>query len=589
MDAGAMEERTREQPAGVASGARAYHHHCGDQPLLGCTLDAHFRAVVAAHGAREALVSRHQDLRLTYAELDARVEELARGLLALGIERGGRIGMWSTDHAEWVELQLASARVGTVLVNVNPASRIPELRHALGAARVQALFLEPAFRSSRFADMIAELCPEVRRSAPFRSAEFPELSHLVVFDPAASTRTARPAPGFETWPEVLERGRGLAPDAVPRRSAALDPDDPVNIQFTSGTTGLPKPVVLTHHNLLNNAWFSGEVLGFGPDDRLCTPVPFYHCFGMVLSTLLCLARGATLVIPAAHFDARATLDAIEAERCTAVHGVPTMFIAALEELAAHPRDLVCLRTGIMAGAPCPPELVRRVIEELGCREILIGYGQTEASPVTHLTRRDDPLARRVGTVGTSLPYQEVKVVAPGTGERLAFGEVGEVCFRGWHVMRGYYGMPEATSKAIDEAGWLHSGDLGALDPDGNLRITGRLKDMIVRGGEKIYPAEVEAAFHQHPALAEIAVFGLPHPTLGEEVAAWVRLRKDARVAPEELRAWARARMAHFKVPRHVWVVEEFPMTVTGKLQRFRMRESSEAWLRASPLAAGGRS
>jgi fatty-acyl-CoA synthase len=484
---------------------------------------------------------------------------------------------------------MAAARVGAVLVNVNPAARLPELRHALAAARVQTLFLEPAFRDARYAEMAAELCPALREAEPdaLRAPELPELRRVVVFDPAACAGTRRPARGFLTWPELLERGRTLPAGAVPERAAALDPDDPANIQFTSGTTGLPKPVVLTHHNLLNNAWFTGEVLGFGPRDRLCMPVPFYHCFGMVVSTLVCLTRGATLVIPAPHFDARATLAAIEAERCTALHGVPTMFIAELEELAARAYDLASLRTGIMAGAPCPPELVRRVMEQLGCRDILIGYGETEASPITHLTRPHDSFERRVGTVGTSLPYQEVKVVEPRTRALLPLGEVGEVCFRGWHVMRGYFGLEQATRATIDEAGWLHSGDLGALDADGYLRITGRLKEMIVRGGEKIYPAEVEAVLHEHPALAEVAVFGLPHPTWGEEVAAWIRSRPGASIAAEDLRAWARERLAHFKVPRHVWFVEEFPMTVTGKLQKFRMREISEGWLRSGPTGAGG--
>jgi fatty-acyl-CoA synthase len=333
--------------------------------------------------------------------------------------------------------------------------------------------------------------------------------------------------------------------------------------------------VLTHHNILNNALFTADVLGFTADDRLCVPLPFYHCFGMVVSNLVCLATGAAIVIPAAHFEAGATLHAIESERCTALHGVPTMFVAELECPEFRERDLSSLRTGIMAGAPCPPELMRRVIEEMGCREILIGYGQTEASPITHVTRRDDSFERRVGTVGTNLPHQEVKVVDPDTGAVVPVGAQGEVCFRGHHVMRGYFEMAEATHEAIDEAGWLHSGDLGVMDEDGYLRITGRLRDMIIRGGENIYPAEIEAVLFEHPTVAQVAVFGIPHEKWGEEVGAWVQLHEGTTATPAELRDYARERMAHFKVPTHLRVVDAFPMTVTGKIQKYRMREIVE--------------
>jgi fatty-acyl-CoA synthase len=331
-------------------------------------------------------------------------------------------------------------------------------------------------------------------------------------------------------------------------------------------------VVLTHHNILNNAWSIGEAMRFGAEDRLCVPVPFYHCFGLVVSALVCIARGATLVVPAPHFGAGETLEAIERERCTAVHGVPTMFVAELEALAARPRDLSSLRTGIMAGAPCPPELVRRVAEEMGCREILIGYGQTEASPVTHLTAADDSLERRTETVGTNLPHQEVKVIDPKSGRILPRGEPGELCFRGYHVMREYHRQEKATRETIDAAGWLRSGDIGTMDADGYVRITGRLKDMIIRGGENIYPAEIEAFYFEHPAIAQIAVFGIPDERMGERVAAWVELAEGARATPEELREYAKGRIAHYKIPEVFRIVAEFPMTVTGKIQKFRMRE-----------------
>jgi fatty-acyl-CoA synthase len=371
------------------------------------------------------------------------------------------------------------------------------------------------------------------------------------------------------------------------RAVSLDPDDPINIQFTSGTTGLPKAVLLTHHNILNNGYFIGRVMDFSPEDRLCVPVPFYHCFGMVVSNLACLTHGAAIVIPAPHFEAGATLSAIQDERCTAVHGVPTMFIAELERPDFQVYDLSSLRTGIMAGAPCPPELVRRVMEVMGCRDILIGYGQTETSPVTHLTRPGDPIQKRVRTVGTNLPHQEVKVVDTATGRTLPIGESGEICFRGYHVMRGYYGQAEATAEVLDRAGWLHSGDLGALDEDGYLAITGRLKDMIIRGGENIYPAEIEAFYYEYPEVAEVAVFGVPDPKMGEEVGAWIRLREGAEADADQLKDYARSQIAHYKVPRYLWIVGEFPMTATGKIQKFRIRQIVARWLQEG--APSGRS
>ena len=556
---------------------RAYVHRGGQTPLLGVPIHAHLRRGVEQAPEHEALVSVHQARRLTYGALWHETGRLARGLLALGIQRGDRVGIWATDHLEWVLLQLATARVGAVLVNINPANRSAELQHALQAAQVQALFLMPAFRRSHYVEMVLDLLPECHGAEPgaLRSPSAPTLTRLVLFDPARPGAPARPAPAFDTWPEVLAAGDDVSPRALEEREDALEADDPINIQFTSGTTGFPKPVVLTHHNILNNAYFAGEAMCFGPADRLCVPVPFYHCFGMVVSNLLCFSRRATLVIPAQHFDAGATLHAIDAERCTAVHGVPTMFVAELECPDFARYDLTSLRTGIMAGAPCPPELVRRVREDMGCRDILIGYGQTEASPVTHLTRPGDAVERAVETVGTNLPHQEVKIVDPATGALVDEGEQGEVCFRGYHVMRGYFERPQATAETIDEAGWLHSGDLGVLDPDGYLRITGRLKDMIIRGGENVYPAEIEAYYFTHPKVAQVAVFGVPDARLGEEVAAWVELHEGEQAQEEELREFARVGLAHFKVPRHVRIVTEFPMTVTGKIQKFRMRELME--------------
>ncbi len=546
----------------------SYCHVGGTTPLLGIPIHDFLEGVARRFPDRDAIVSVPQGIRLSYEAFFREATRLAKGLMALGIARGDRVGIWATDNVEWVILQIATAQVGAVLVNINPANKAPELEHALKAARVQALFLMPEFRTSRYAEIVAGLPRET----------VPELEHLVIFDPSGPA--ARPAPAFLTWQEVMGRGEEEVTDAaLEERAATLESDDPINIQFTSGTTGTPKPVVLTHMNILNNGWFAGEVLGFTEKDRLCVPVPFYHCFGMVVSNLACLTRGAAIVIPAPHFEAGATLLAIERERCTAVHGVPTMFVAELERPDFGKFDLSSLRTGIMAGAPCPPELVRRVIEEMGCRELLIGYGQTEASPITHLTRPSDPFERRVGTVGTNLPHQEVKVVEPRTGRLLPVGEQGEVCFRGYHVMRGYFGMEEATRRTIDAAGWLKSGDLGIMDADGYLRITGRLKDMIVRGGEKIYPAEIEAWLGRHPAVAQCAVFGVADPKWGEEVAAWVQPHEGASLTAEELLAHAREGLAHYKIPRYLRIVREFPLTVTGKIQKFRIREIAEAELR----------
>ncbi len=563
---------------------RSYLHRGGATALLGATIPEHCAAVAARFPDNDAVVCLPQTRRLSYRELNAAVDRLALGLLALGYVKGERIAVWSTDNIEWLLVQLATARIGAVLVNINPAYRVSELRYALERSEVQGLFLIPAFRGSDYVAMISELLPELAAHGagePLRPAALPHLRHVILYDPAAPGETARPQPGLLTWQEVEAAGRSQEGDVLARATAALDLDDPINIQYTSGTTGFPKAVVLTHHNIVNNAYFSALTMHFTARDRLCVPVPFYHCFGMVLANLLCLSVGACIVIPAEHFDAPSVLHAIEAERCTAVHGVPTMFIAELE----HPRfkdyDLGSLRTGIMAGAPCPPELMRRVMHEMGCREILIGYGETEASPLTHLTAIEDSLERRTQTVGTNLPHQEVKVIDVEHGHTVAVGEVGEICFRGYHVMRGYYGDVTATAKAIDAEGWLHSGDLGTLDADGYLRITGRLKDMIIRGGENIYPAEIEEFLFNHPKVAQVAVFGVPDDYYGEEVMAWIQLRAGEQATEVEIRDYCRGRIAHYKIPRYVRFVREFPMTVTGKLQKFKMQEMAAAELAAS--------
>ena len=553
--------------------SHSYCHRGGDAPLLGATIPDHFATVVAVHGEREAVVSLPQRLRLSYAQLAQEVDRLARGLLGLGFGKGDRIGIWSTNNIEWLQLQMATARIGAVLVNINPAYRAQELEYSLRRSEVQGLFLIPSFRSSDYVAMLCELLPELADGGTeLRGAALPLLRRAVLYDPARAERIVRPYPGFTLWQEVLAAGERVTPEQLDAVTATLDRDDPINIQYTSGTTGFPKAVVLTHHNILNNAFFAARAMRFSEQDRLVVPVPFYHCFGMVLANLLCLSVGACEVVACEHFDALQVLEAIQQERCTAIHGVPTMFIAELE----HPRfadfDLSSLRTGIMAGAPCPPALMTRVMEDMHCAEILIGYGETEASPLTHLTSPEDSLERRIETVGTNLPYQEVKIVDVRSGQTVPCGEVGEICFRGYHIMRAYYGDRDATRKALDEAGWLRSGDLGSMDADGYVRITGRLKDMIIRGGENVYPAEIEDFLFTHPKVAQVAVFGVPDPFYGEEVMAWVQLRAGETASEDEIREYCRGRIAHFKIPRHIWFVEEFPTTVTGKLQKFRMRE-----------------
>ncbi len=552
----------------------SYHHRGGEAPLLGVTIPAHFATIAARFGDREVVVSVHQQRRLTYAQLRDEADELARGLLAIGFKKGERIGVWSTNNIEWLLLQLATARIGAVLVNINPAYRPRELAYALNKSEVQGLFTIPSFRSSDYVAMLTELIPDLRNhtAAEIEHNDFPALRRIVLYDPAAPARTAAPYPGFMTWEEVIAAGQGIEPDRLEAASAALDVDDPINIQYTSGTTGFPKAVVLTHHNILNNAYFTALAMHFSERDRLAVPVPFYHCFGMVVSNLVCLSVGACLVLPSEHFDPLAVLQAVQQERCTALHGVPTMFIAELEQPRFREFDLASLRTGVMAGAPCPVALMQRVIGDMHCPEILIGYGETEASPLTHLTAREDSPERRTETVGTNLPHQEVKVVDTKTGATVPIGAIGEICFRGHHVMRGYYSDSEATRKAIDPQGWLHSGDLGTMDADGYVRITGRLKDMIIRGGENIYPAEIEEFLFTHPKVAQVAVFGIPDEFYGESVMAWVQLHTGQSATEAEIRDYCKDKIAHFKIPARIWFVEEFPMTVTGKLQKFRMRE-----------------
>jgi len=510
---------------------------------------------------------RHQrSFRHSYRQLDADVDRVAKGLLALGIGKGDHVAVWATNWPNWIRLQFATARIGAVMVLINPAYRTSELAYVLKQSDAVALFLIDSFRTSDYFGMLNESIPELKHSKPGRleSGGFPRLRHVVSMKPAT-------AEGMWPWEAFLRGGERIPDRDVALRQSQLKATDPINIQYTSGTTGFPKGAMLTHRNLLMNGYYIGECQRITEADRICIPVPFYHCFGCVVGVLCCLVRGAAMIIPAQHFDPEATLNSIEAERATTIYGVPTMFIAQLEHPSFAGRDLTSLRTGIMAGSPCPVELMKRVVDQMGAREMTIAYGLTETSPVITQTRTDDPLDLRVQTVGPVLPGLEVKLVSPD-GKVLGDNEQGELCTRGHGVMRGYYKMPEATAAAIDSEGWLHSGDLAVRLPNGCYRITGRIKDMICRGGENIYPREIEEFLYTHPAVENVAVFGVPDPKFVENVAAWVKIRDGQDVSAEEIRAYCKKSLAHYKVPRYVRLVQEFPQTVTGKIQKFRMRE-----------------
>jgi len=517
--------------------------------------------------ASDALVFPALNFTASYREFDRLVDEAARGLLALGIRRGQHVAIWATNVPQWVVLQFATARIGAVLVTINPAYRPFELRYVLKQSDAVALVLVDRFKTSDYYAMLAEVCPELAASTPgqLQSAEFPQLRWAVALCGEAPD-------GMISWSELLARGRAVEEDALTAAAADLSAGDPINIQYTSGTTGFPKAATLSHRNLLLNAFYVGGCQKLSEEDRICIPVPFYHCFGCVLGTLCAVVHGAAMVVPAEYFDPTATLDAIERGRATAIYGVPTMFIAQLEDATFAGRDLSSLRTGIMAGSPCPIEVMRKVIDRMGAHEMTIAYGLTEASPVITQTRTTDSLEVRVETVGREIPGVEVKIVDAETGVALPDGQQGELCARGHVVMLGYYNDAEATAAAIDDDGWLHSGDLAVRQPDGNYRITGRKKDMVIRGGENIYPREIEEFLFTHPAVEQAAVVGVPDAKYVEELCAWVKLKAGRSLDADELRAYCRANLAHYKVPRYVEFVDSFPQTVTGKIQKFKIRE-----------------
>ena len=519
-------------------------------PLLEQTIGSNLDATIARFSDREALVSCHQGMRYTWSELDDAVNQVARGLIAAGLVKGDRLGIWSPNCAEWTLVQYASARLGVILVNINPAYQTSELEYVLRRSGTRMLVSAVSHKSSDYRAMVAQV-----------RSDLPELERVVFL-------------GSDDWESLLAGGAEVDPVGVAQRESTLDRDDPINIQYTSGTTGFPKGATLTHRNLLNNGYFVGEGVGYGERDRVCIPVPFYHCFGMVMGNLACSTHGAAMVIPAPSFEPEATLRACAQERCTSLYGVPTMFIAELD----HPRfdefDLRSLRTGIMAGSPCPVEVMKRVIERMHMTEVGICYGMTETSPVSTQTAVDDPIEKRVGTVGRVGPHLEVKVADPEDGSTLPRGQAGELCTRGYSVMLGYWEDPGRTAEAIDADHWMHTGDLATMDEEGYVNIVGRIKDLVIRGGENVYPREVEEFLYTHPQIADVQVIGVPDERYGEELMAWVRLRDGASITPEQLREFCRGRIAHYKIPRYVKLVDGFPMTVTGKVQKFRMREQA---------------
>lgn len=545
----------------------SYARGAGDIPLSGQTIGEALDRTAALYPDNLALAVRHQNVRHSYRDLVQIVNMAARGLLGLGIEKGDRVAIWATNCAEWVITQFATAKIGAILVNINPAYRAYELEYALKQSESQTLILIRGFRGADYLSTLFSICPEAAAAKPggLRSDKFPALKNLIFIGEDG------PASMF-SWKQVLEAGSGISQAELEERQESLEFDDAINIQYTSGTTGLPKGALLSHHNIVNNALLIGRSMRITSEDRICIPVPFYHCFGMVLGNMVCALYGAAMVVPAEYFDALATLRAVHEERCTALYGVPTMFIAELECPEFDEFDLSSLRTGIMAGAPCPIELMKRVVSQMHCREMTIAYGLTEASPVITQTRTDDPIELRVTTVGRPLPHTEVKIIDPRSGKIVPRGTQGELCARGYLVMKGYYNNPEATREAIDRDGWLHTGDLAAMDENGYINITGRKKEMIIRGGENIYPREIEEFLYLHPKISQVQVIGVPDLKYGEEVMAWIKLREGMTATADEIREFCRGKIAHYKIPKYIKFVDSFPMTVTGKIQKYKMRE-----------------
>ncbi|KAB2697938.1 AMP-binding protein [Ochrobactrum sp. Kaboul] len=545
----------------------SYVHGASDRLLIGDTIGNHLDRIAEQHPDRPAVVVRHQNIRLTYAELNARVDALAAGFLAIGLRPGERVGIWSPNNLEWILTQFATAKAGLILVNINPAYRAHELEYVLAKVECSALILAPSLKTSNYLDILRSIVPELDSARPGHlvSQHLPALRCVIRLGDELTD-------GMMNFDAVAAAGDEAARDELQQLSEDLQFDDPINIQFTSGTTGSPKGATLSHHNILNNGFFVGEAMRLTEQDRLCIPVPFYHCFGMVLGNLACMTHAACMVIPNDSFDPLLTLQTVQDEQCTGLHGVPTMFIAMLDHPEFAKFDLQSLRTGIMAGSPCPVEVMRRVISEMHQSEITIAYGMTETSPVSFQSSTNDPLERRVSTVGRIHPHLEVKIV-DADGRIVPRGEKGELLTRGYSVMRGYWNDPQSSAGAVDDAGWMHTGDLATIDAEGYCNIVGRIKDLIIRGGENIYPREIEEFLFTHPAISDVQIFGIPDRRFGEVICAWIKLSQDGRLNEAELVSFCQQRIAHYKIPAHIRFVDRFPMTVTGKIQKFVMRQT----------------
>ncbi len=547
----------------------SYTNGTSDTPLLGLTIGDLFDQTAEKYPDHPALISRQQQIRLTYRELQAQVNQCAKGLMQLGVQKGQCIGIWSPNRAEWCVTQFATSKIGAILVNINPSYRLNELEYALKQSGCSAIVIAPLFKTSNYTEMLYILAPELNQCDPgkLKSAKLPDLTTVVRLG-------SEQMPGMFNWNELMDMGTAVNDQQLNERQQEQEFDDPINIQYTSGTTGFPKGATLSHHNILNNGYFMAELQNFTHNDRLCIPVPLYHCFGMVMGNLGCVTHGATMIYPSEGFEPLAVLQTVQDEKCTALYGVPTMFIAELDHPDFATFDLTSLRTGVMAGSSCPIEVMKKVNTLMNMREVEICYGMTETSPVSTQTRIDAPLDKRVSTVGVVHPHLEIKIIEPTTGKVVPIGETGELCTRGYSVMLGYWNNPEATAGAIDQARWMHTGDLATMDEEGYINIVGRIKDMVIRGGENVYPREVEEFLYTHPKISDVQVIGVPDPKYGEEMMAWVKVKPGEQVTAEELQEFCRGQIAHYKIPRYFKFVDSFPMTVTGKIMKFQMREQS---------------
>lgn len=558
----------------------SYLSGTSDTPLLGLTIGEMFDRVAAKYPQNDALIVYHQDIRWSYHDLKLQVDACARALMHIGLQKGERIGIWAPNRYEWAVTQFATAKLGAILVNINPSYRLHELKYALNQSGCRMLVTADQFKRSHYTQMLYELAPELRGCKPgeLHAEQVPELRTVIRLHEEAS-------PGMMSWGQLMELSEQVHPMDLASRQAQVAFDEPINIQYTSGTTGYPKGATLSHHNLLNNGYFVTECMNFTDQDRLIIPVPLYHCFGMVMGNLGCMTHGATMIYPSEGFEPEAVLKAVQADKATAIYGVPTMFIAELEHPHFHHYDLRSLRTGIMAGSPCPVEVMKKVQSLMHMEEVQIAYGMTETSPVSTQTRIGAPLEKQVSTVGQIHPHLEVKIIDPESGQVQPIGEPGELCTRGYSVMLGYWNDPERTAEAIDSARWMHTGDLASIDEDGYVNIVGRIKDMIIRGGENVYPREIEEFLYTHPAISDVQVIGVPDETYSEEIMAWVKLKEGQTVAEEEIKAFCQGQISHFKVPRYFKFTDSFPMTVTGKIRKVEMRKQSIEELGLTKVAA----